>query len=211
VRNKVDVIVTVGSAVLPAKHETSTIPIVFAIAVDPVGSGIVASLARPGGNVTGTSVQSIDLAGKRIELLRELLPGLDRLAVIADVGYSASVLEIGEVRKAAGRLAINVDVLEIRRAEDIAPAFEGLKSGVQALYVCPDALVNANHVASILWHWEHGYQQYIPSVIFSAQEVLCRMARTRPICSAARPNSWTRFSKVRNPLISRSSNRLSSS
>ena len=145
VRNNVDVIVTVGSAVLSAMHETSTIPIVFAIAVDPVGSGMVASLARPGGNVTGTSVQSVDLAGKRLELMRELLPRLDRLAVIADVGYPGSVLEIREVQKAARGLGIEADIIEIRRAEDIAGAFDALKSGVQALYVCPDALVNANH------------------------------------------------------------------
>lgn len=140
VRLKVDVIVTVGSAVLPAMHATSTIPIVFAIAVDPVGSGMVASLARPGGNVTGLSVQSVDLAGKRLELLRELLPDLHRIAVIANASYSASVLEIGEVQKAARNLGI--DVLQIRRAEDIAPAFESRKSRA---YVCGDSLVNANH------------------------------------------------------------------
>jgi putative tryptophan/tyrosine transport system substrate-binding protein len=145
VRLKVDVIVTVGSAVLPAMHATSTIPIVFAIAVDPVGSGMVASLARPGGNVTGLSVQSVDLAGKRLELLRELLPDLHRIAVIADVSYPASVLEIDEVQKAARNLGIDVDVLQIRHAEDIAPAFESRKSGAQALYVCNDSLINANH------------------------------------------------------------------
>jgi putative tryptophan/tyrosine transport system substrate-binding protein len=145
VRLKVDVIVTVGSAVLAAKQATSKIPIVFAIAVDPVGSGLVASLARPGGNVTGLSTQVTDLAGKRIELLRGVLPALRRLAVIADVGYAASVLEIGEVHAAARKLGIEVEVLAIRSAEDITPAFGALKSGVDALYVCPDALVNANH------------------------------------------------------------------
>jgi putative ABC transport system substrate-binding protein len=145
VRLKVDVIVTVGTAVLPAMHATSTIPIVFAIAVDPVGSGMVASLARPGGNATGLSVQSVDLAGKRLELLRELLPDLRRIAVIADVSYPASVLEIGEVQKAARTFGIDVNVLQIRRAEDIIPAFESRQSGVQALYVCADALINANH------------------------------------------------------------------
>ena len=145
VRLKVDVIVTVGSAVAAAKQATSTIPIVFAMAVDPVGTGMVATLARPGGNVTGLSIQSTELAGKRLELLREVLPGLRRLAIIANVGYPASVLEMGEVQAAARKLGLEVDVLEIRRAEDIAPAFGALKSGVQALYVCPDALVNANH------------------------------------------------------------------
>ena len=76
VRLKVDVIVTVGSAVAAAKQATSAIPIVFAVAVDPLGTGLVASLARPGGNVTGLSIQATDLAGKRLELLREVLPGL---------------------------------------------------------------------------------------------------------------------------------------
>jgi putative tryptophan/tyrosine transport system substrate-binding protein len=143
-RLKVDVIVTVGSAVPAAKQATATIPIVFAAAIEPVESGLVASLVKPGGNVTGFSVQSIDLVGKRIEILRELLPDLRQLAVIADAGYSASVLEKDEVQSSARKFGIEVDVLAIRRAGDIAPAFETLKSGTQALYVCPSALVNAN-------------------------------------------------------------------
>jgi putative ABC transport system substrate-binding protein len=145
VRLKVDVIVTVGSAVPATMQATSTIPIVFAIAVDPVGTGMVASLARPGGNVTGVSMQSTELPGKRVELLREVLPNLTRLAVIANVGARGAVLELAEVRAVARKFDINIDVLEIRRAEDIAPAFGALKNGAQALYVCPDALVNANH------------------------------------------------------------------
>jgi len=144
-RLKVDVILTVGTAVTAAKQATSTIPIVFALAVEPVASGLVASLAQPGGNVTGFSVQSIDLAGKRIEILRELLPDLRRLAVIADAGYSASVLETDEVQSLARKFGIEVDVLAIRRAQDIMSVFETLKNGTQALYVCPGALVNANH------------------------------------------------------------------
>ena len=145
VRLKVDVILTVGSAALAAKQVTSTIPIVFALAADPVGNGMVASLARPGGNLTGLSIQSTDLAGKRIELLREVLPELRRLAVIANIGASSAVLEIAEAQAAARKLGIDVDVLEIRRAEDIAPAFGTLKSSVQAIYLCPDPLINANH------------------------------------------------------------------
>ena len=139
-RLKVDVILTVGSAVAAAKQATTTIPIVFALAVDPLASGMVESLARPGGNVTGFSVQSVELAGKRNEILRELLPELRRLAVIFDAGYSASVLEKDEVKSSARKLGIDVDVLAIRRAEDIAPAFETIKSGTHALYVCPGAL-----------------------------------------------------------------------
>ena len=144
-RLKVNVIVTVGSAVAAAKQATSTIPIVFAIAVDPVGTGIVASLAQPGGNATGISVQSAELAGKRLEILREVLPTLRRLAIIADVNYPGAVLEVASAQIAAGNLGVDTNVLEIRRAEDIVPAFGKLGSGVQALYVCPDALVNANH------------------------------------------------------------------
>src|SRR5260370_25040555 len=97
VRLKVDVIVTVGSAVVAVKQATSVIPIVFAAAVDPLGTGLVACLARPGGNVTGLSMQSTDLAAKRLELLREVVPGLRRLAVMGNGTYPPPVLEIGEV------------------------------------------------------------------------------------------------------------------
>ena len=143
-RLKVDVIVTVGSAVAATMQATSTIPIVFAIAVDPVGTGMVASLARPGGNVTGVSTQTTELPGKQIELLREIFPNLRRLAVIANISYPGAVREVAEVRAVTRKLGIDVDVLEIRRAEDIAPAFETLKNGTQVLYVCADALTNAN-------------------------------------------------------------------
>jgi len=146
VRLKVDVIVTVGGAVLDAKRATSVIPIVFAVASNPVGGGLVASLARPGGNVTGLSVQSSDLAGKRVELLREVVPGLRRVAVMANVGYAATVQEMGEVQAAARMFGLEVVTLEIQRADDIAPAFEALKGRAEALYACAEPLVTANRV-----------------------------------------------------------------
>ena len=147
VRLKVDVIVTAGTAaVVAAKQATSVIPIVFAAAGDPVGTGLVASLARPGGNVTGLSNQSADLAGKRLELLREVVPGLRRLAIMANVGNPIGVLEMGEVQAAARTLGLEVVTLEIRRAEDIAPAFEALKGRADALYVVTDPLVNTNRI-----------------------------------------------------------------
>jgi len=146
VRLKVDVIVTVGTAVLALKDVTSVIPIVFAAAVDPIGSGLVASLARPGGNVTGLSIQSTELATKRCELLREIVPGLHRIAVMGNASYPAALLEISAVETAARTLGLEVDTVELRRAEDILPAFEAFKGRVQALYICPDALVNANNV-----------------------------------------------------------------
>jgi putative tryptophan/tyrosine transport system substrate-binding protein len=144
VRLKVEVIVTVGSVVAKLKQVTSVIPIVFALANDPVGGGLVASLARPGGNVTGLSSQAPDLAGKRLELFREVVPRLRRLAILVDVGYPAAVIEMGEVQAAARTLGIEVAPLEIRRAEDIAPALEALKANADALYVVVDTLVVAN-------------------------------------------------------------------
>jgi len=144
VRLKVDVIVTVGTAAAAAKQATSVIPIVFAVAADPIGSGLVASLARPGGNVTGLSLQQTEAAGKRLELLRELFPDFRRLAIIANVGYPAAVLDMNEVQVAAHKLGLDVvDKLEIRKPEDVTPAFNVLKGGAQALYVCGDALVDS--------------------------------------------------------------------
>src|SRR5215472_17700994 len=146
VRLKVDVIVTVGTAVPALKQLTSVIPIVFAAAVDPVGSGLVASLARPGGNVTGLSMQSTELVSKRCELLREVLPDLRRMAVMGNAGYPAVLLEMRDVKVAARSFGLEIDSVELRRTEDIAPAFDAFKSRVQALYVCGDALVNATVV-----------------------------------------------------------------
>jgi len=146
VRLNVDVIVTVGGAVLAAKQATSLIPIVFAAAADPVGSGLVASLARPGGNVTGLSSQFTDLAGKRLELLREMVTSLRRLAIMANAGYPAAVLEMAEVQATTRTLGLDVVTLELRRAEDIAPAFEALKGRAEALYVCAESLVTTNRV-----------------------------------------------------------------
>jgi putative tryptophan/tyrosine transport system substrate-binding protein len=147
VRLKVDIIVTSGTPqVLAAKQATSVIPIVFAAAGDPVASGLVASLARPGGNATGLSSLVADLAGKRLELLREVVPALRRLAIMGNVGNPLTVLELGEVQAAAGTLGLEVHTLEIRQAQDITPAFEALKGRADALYVCIDALVNANRI-----------------------------------------------------------------
>ena len=146
VRLKVDVIVTGGPAVPAVKQATSVIPTVFAVADDPVGSGYVASLARPGGNVTGLSNQQIDLVGKRIELLRELIPGLRRLAIMANTDAPGVGLEMAEAQTVAGRLGLQVVTSAIRRAEDIAPAFEAIEGRADALYVCGDVLTTAYRI-----------------------------------------------------------------
>jgi putative tryptophan/tyrosine transport system substrate-binding protein len=146
VRLKVDVIVTAGGAVLATKQATSAIPIVFALALDPVGGGLVTSLARPGGNVTGLSLQSTEVSSKRLELLREVIPSLRQLAILANAAYPAAVVEIGEVQAAARTLGFEVVTPQIRRGEDITPAFETLKDQTQALYVAPDPLMFTHRV-----------------------------------------------------------------
>src|SRR5438309_2019044 len=147
VRRKVDVIVTSATeAIVAAKQATSVIPIVFAAAGDPVGTGLVASLARPGGNVTGLSIQQTDVAAKRLELLREVVPGLRRLAILGNVDGPAVLLDMREVQTTARPLGLEVVTPEIRRGEDIAPAFETLKGRADALYVCVDPLLNTNRI-----------------------------------------------------------------
>jgi putative ABC transport system substrate-binding protein len=147
VQRKVDVIVTSGTAfVVAAKQATSVIPIVFAAAGDPVGTGLIASLARPGGNITGLSIQQTDVAAKRLELLREVVPSLGRLAILGNVGGPAVVLDMREVEAAARTLGLEVIASEIRRGEDIVPAFEALNGRADALYVCLDPLTNAHRI-----------------------------------------------------------------
>jgi putative tryptophan/tyrosine transport system substrate-binding protein len=147
VRAKADVIVAQGTqAALAAKNATSTIPVVFALPGDPVGSGLVASLAQPGGNVTGLSSQVPELAGKRLGLLREIVPGLRRLAIIANPSNAANVSETQEVQAAARADGLDVASFEIRRTADIAAAFAAFKDKVDALYVPPDAFLNTNRI-----------------------------------------------------------------
>jgi putative ABC transport system substrate-binding protein len=144
VRLKVDVIVTSGPpAVVAVKQATSVIPIIFAATGDPVVEGFVASLARPGGNVTGLSVQGPDVAGKRVELLREIVPGLRQLAILV-VSNHGLPKEAREVESAVGTLGLEATTFHIRRAEDIAPAFDTIKGHAQAVYVVQGPFVGAN-------------------------------------------------------------------
>jgi putative tryptophan/tyrosine transport system substrate-binding protein len=147
VRLKMDVIVT--SATPPSvavKQATSVIPIVFAAVGDPVGAGVVESLARPGGNATGLSLQQTDAAGKRIELLREVVPGLRRLAIMANSGSRSVLLDMREAQAATRVLGLEAVTSDIRLPEDITPAFDALKGRVDAIYVCNDPLAVTNRV-----------------------------------------------------------------
>ncbi len=147
VRLKVDVIVTAGTVpAAAAKRATAAIPIVFAAAGDPIGAGLVASLARPGGNVTGLSVQQPDSAAKRLELLRELVPGLHRLAILIHVDNPATALDMDAVQAAARTLGLDVVMAEVRRPEDIAPAIAAVSGHADALYVSTDPLLNTDRI-----------------------------------------------------------------
>jgi ABC-type uncharacterized transport system substrate-binding protein len=147
VRLKVDVILAGGTeAAVAAKQATSVIPIVFPSAGDPIGSRLVASLARPGGNVTGLSNLGSGLAAKRLELLREVFPDLRRLAVMLNADYSGGVTESGEMDVAARTLGLELIPLPIRRVEDIAPAFAGLKGRAEGLYTIGDSLVHVHRL-----------------------------------------------------------------
>jgi putative ABC transport system substrate-binding protein len=146
-QQKVDVIVISGDAqVLAAKRATSAIPIVIAAAADPVGDGLVESLARPGGNVTGLSRQLTDSTGKRLEVLRDFLPELRRVAILFNAANPLTAPELKTAQAAAANLGLDTVSCEIRRAEDVGPAIEALSGRADALYVCIDPLVNTNGV-----------------------------------------------------------------
>jgi ABC-type uncharacterized transport system substrate-binding protein len=148
-RQDVDVIVTYGSAVNILKQAATTIPIVFAVAFDPVRDGLVQSLSRPGGNVTGVSIRQLDLVGRRLELLRAAIPQLHRLAILADAGYAEPMLEAERVKSTAQELGLEAARLGIWQPQDIAPAFEALRNKADALYVVSDALIAANRARII--------------------------------------------------------------
>jgi putative tryptophan/tyrosine transport system substrate-binding protein len=141
VRLKVDVIVTTGTALLASGQVTSPIPVVIATSNDPIGSGLISSLARPGGNVTGLSNQQSDLASKRFELLRAVIPNLRRMAILANADNVASRVEMREVEATARTFGLDVVTVEVQRAEEISPALETLKGRVEALYICSDFFI----------------------------------------------------------------------
>jgi putative tryptophan/tyrosine transport system substrate-binding protein len=209
IRLKVDVIFTYATpSSIAAKKATAVIPIVFAAAGDPVGTGLVASLARPGGNITGLSIQQTDLASKRLELLRQVLPAVRTVAILGDIGSPNSVLEMGEAEAAAGTLGLAVVTSKVRRAEDIAPAFEALKGRVDALYVCssPPLTTNRIQINSLALGERlptmYGFREYTvsggadvlwtkPSEPFSSRRRVCRQ-------DSARGEAWRPAGRAAN-------------
>ena len=128
------------------KQMAPQIPMVFAVSGDPVGVGLVASLARPGGNVTGLSIQSSDSTGKRLQLLREIVPGLHRLAILANPGSPQAMLEVSDAQAAARTSGLDVTISEIRQTADVNSTFDLLKGRTDALFVVGDPLVNTNRI-----------------------------------------------------------------
>jgi putative ABC transport system substrate-binding protein len=146
-QRKVNVIVTAGTGPTIAVMKAAPgIPIVFAAAGDPIGTKLVASLARPGGNVTGLSNQQTDLAGNRLELLREVAPGLKRLGLLGNVNVPNVTLEMKEVQNVAAKIGVEVILVEITKTDDLVPGIEGLRGRVDGLYVCTDPLVTTHAV-----------------------------------------------------------------
>src|SRR5262245_1263234 len=149
-RLKVDVIVTAGAAnIIAAKRAAPATPIVFAVTSDPVGTGLVESLARPGGTITGLSAQSTEFSGKQIELLSEVIPGLRRLGAVASAVSPGALAEMRAFATTARNLGYDISTVELRRPEDIAPCFEALKGQVDAISVVPDPLVLSNRIRII--------------------------------------------------------------
>jgi len=161
------VLVTVGGD--SARKATSTMPIVVALMSDPVGTGLVASLARPGGNITGMSIQSTDLAGKRIELMKEAIPALRRFAILAYVEYAGTMLDVGAIHSAGKSVGLEVVTIPIHRANDIEPALASLDPQIQAVYVPPNILVNTNRILINELARQrrlptmHGFREYVVS------------------------------------------------
>jgi len=210
VRAKVDVIFTSGTPpTVAAKKATSQIPIVFAPAGDPLASGLVASLARPGGNITGLSNQTADIAGKRVELLRELAGQVRRLAIMVKSNNASAASEMREVKAAAGTLGIEVLPLEIGRAEDIGPAFETIKGRADALYVVIDSLVTThlNRINTLALGARlptmHGARELVVPV------ASCPMPPATRTCSSGVPSTSTRYCAGPSPPTCRSNSRPS--
>lgn len=148
---KADVIVSGGGTptAMALKAATSTIPIVFVDVADPVEVKLVTNLARPGGNVTGLSNQQTDVIGKRVEILREVIPGLHRLALLGSRGNPGAELDKREIANEAGKLGLEFVAPEFRKAEDLIPVFEALKGQADALIVTGEPLTAANRIRII--------------------------------------------------------------
>ena len=161
VRLKVDVIVTQGRATVPARNAAGSVPIVFGFSGDPVGAGLVASLARPGGNMTGITFLAFELVGKRLEILKEAVPRVSRVAVLASPAHPGEQRELSETRSTARTVGATLLYHQVRTTADVDAAFDAIiKGNANALLAFPDPVTNA-HRKQIA---EFAVKQRLPSV-----------------------------------------------
>jgi len=168
VRLQVDVLVTRGTpAALAAKNATGSIPIVMAAIGEPLGLGIVANLAQPGGNVTGLSAFATEISGKRVELLREMLPGIKRIAALLNMGNPLFPPQWKEIETAARSLGIEPQLLDVRKSEDIGRLFDAaIIARADALVVGPDGVTQANRQSITDLAMKHRLPTMYPSRSF---------------------------------------------
>jgi ABC-type uncharacterized transport system substrate-binding protein len=144
IRRKTDVILASGTpAVLPARNATNAVPVVFVAALDPAATGVVTSLARPGGNVTGLTAVFADLTGKRLEFLKEMLPALTRVALLSRPANPGHVQYVEQARMAARILRVELEVMSANAPEEFEVAFHGVQ-GVGALIQIDDAMFTSH-------------------------------------------------------------------
>jgi putative ABC transport system substrate-binding protein len=156
VQQKVDVIVTSGPAARPAKTATETIPIVFNFSGDPVEAGFINSLARPGRNMTGVSQLSFELVGKRLEVLKEAMPGVSRVGVLASPLHAGEQRELKETQNTARGLGIALQYNQVKNTSEVGAAFDTLiKEKTNAIVIFPDPVTNAHHTQIIEFSVKH--------------------------------------------------------
>ena len=196
VRLKVDVIVTAGPApTRSAKEATATIPIVMALDDDPVGNGFVASLARPGGNITGLSSLAPEISGKRLELLKEIVPKLSRVAVLGNSTSPGNAQSLKEIELAAGAFGVQLQYLDVLSPKDIETAFRAASKGrADAVLVLASPVFNSQRkqIADL------AVKSRLPAIYHSARICGRRGAHELrrellPTCTGAPPLMWTRF------------------
>jgi len=209
VRLKVDIIITAGPpATRAAKEATSTIPIVMAADSDPVASGFVASLARPGGNITGLSTLAPEISGKQLELLKEVVPRLSRVAVFGTSIRPGTAQSLKETELAAGTLRVQLQYLDVLDSKDIETAFRGASKGrAEAVLVlaCPVFFSQRTQLADL------AAKSRLPAIYSNSQHVvdggLMTYGPSLPDLDRRRPLMLTRSSKAESPQTFQSSSR----
>ena len=213
VRLKVEVFLTAGTpGPLAAKQVTQTIPIVMAVSGDAVGTGLIQSLARPGGNITGLTRMTRDLDGKRLELLEDIVPSLSRVAVLLDPVNPISARGWTEAQQPGKALRLKLEPVEVKAAEEFEAAFAAIaRQRPIGLFIIADQFLRAHRTQIVDFATRRSLPAMYPYSEFVDAGVSYRTRPTIPPCSGAPRSTWIRFSKARSRRIYLSSSRRSSS